>query len=186
MFLVKSDTLSERLALVTDYIAKVKRKLGRYDGYYGASAWESVESSEEMMILVEFRQDVRGDHTLETFSRDKLAVEEISLSPSPADVTVFELDSFSGTRPSDAKSGTFLSVSRRVASPGLGEELERELDWIFGSLALIPGYLGHLYGSHVSVADQVLGLVLWESEESFRQSLPRSTPYRLSLYRKVL
>jgi hypothetical protein len=186
MFLVKSGSPSERLALVTEYISKLKRKLGRFDGYYGASAWESVESGDEIMILVEFRQDDCGDNTLQRFSRDKLAFEEANLAASPADVTVFEVQSSSGLRPSDASSGQYLSVSRRIASPGLGEELERELDWIFGSLAVIPGYLGHLYGSHVSVSDKVLGLVLWESEESFRKSLPKSAPYRLHLYRKVL
>ena len=186
MFVVKNESQVYRTELMADYIHSVKAKLGSYDGYYGASAWESMESQDEIMILVEFRQDKCGDKILEEFSQDRLAIDELGLSRSPADVTVFDLESFAGTRPADAQCGTLLSLSRRVSSPGLGEELERELDGIFGSLTLIPGYLGHVYGSHVAVSDQVLGMVLWETEESFRRSLPKNAPYRLHLYRKVL
>ena len=73
-----------------------------------------------------------------------------------------------------------------MSSPGLGSELEREIEGIFDSLAVIPGFLGYSYGSHVSVPDQILGLVLWETEASFRTSLPKSAPYKLRLFRKVL
>lgn len=186
MFVIRNDSGSDRLTLIERYINKLKKKLAPMDGYYGASAWQSTEREDETLVLVEFRQDRRGNQALRKFSKDKLAIEEADLSQDPVDVTVFDLEEQAGTRPSDAAGGSYLSISRRIASPGFGEELELELKDIFGSLATIPGYLGHIFGSHCSLPDRILGLVLWKSEEAFRQSLPESTPYQLRLYRKVL
>lgn len=186
MFLLRNESSEERLTLITEYIQRLKRKLGRLGGYYGASAWQSTSQEQEVMILIEFREDREGDEAMSRFTKDKLALDETRLSDEPADLTVFDLDSSAGVRPADAPTGSYLSISRRIAPPGFGTDLELELDGIFGYLAVIPGYLGHVYGSHATISDQVLGLVLWKSEESFRLSLPKSTPYELKLFRKIL
>ena len=186
MLLLRNESPGGRLTLITEYIQRLKKKLGRLDGYYGASAWQSSAHEEEVMILIEFREDCFGDEAMNRFSKDKLALDEAKLSDEPAELTVFDLDSSSGLRPADAPCGTLLSLSRRIAPPGYGIDLELELDSIFGYLSVIPGYLGHVYGSHMTVPDQVLGIALWASEDSFRKSLPKSTPYELKLYRKIL
>src|SRR5207253_5675869 len=174
------------LALITEYIARLKRKLGRMDGYYGASAWQSCSREDEIMILIEFREDCVGDEAMRRFSKDKLAMDEAKLSDEPTEVTVFDLDSSAGLRPGDAPNGAYLSLSKRIAPPGFGEELESELDSIFGYLAVIPGYLGHAYGSHCTLPDQVPGLALSKSEESFLSAITKSTPYELRLSKKSL
>ncbi len=186
MLVVRNDSRSERLALISEYIGRLKKKLGRIDGYYGSSAWQSCLRDDEIMILVEFREDRRGDEALRRFSKDKLAIDEAKLSAEPADITVFDLQSRSGVRPGDAPLGSFLSLSRRTSAPGFGDDLQRELEAIFDSLTIIPGYLGHVQGSHPTLRDRVLGLALWASEESFRSSLPVSAPFELKLFRKIL
>ncbi|HVT12487.1 MAG TPA: hypothetical protein VHE55_09485 [Fimbriimonadaceae bacterium] len=186
MLVVRNDSPSERLALISEYIGKLKKKLGRLDGYYGSSAWQSCLRDDEVMILVEFREDRRGDEALRRFSKDKLAIDEAKLSAEPADIVVFDLQSRNGVRPSDAPLGSFLSLSRRVAAPGFGDDLQRELENTFGSLTVIPGYLGHVQGSHPTLPDRVLGIAVWSSEESFRSSLPANLPFELKLFRKIL
>lgn len=186
MLVVRNDSPVERLARIGSYIQRLRRRLGKLDGYCGTSAWQSCDLEDEVMIMIEFREDQRGEEALQRFSRDKLAVEEIKLSDAPADLTVFDLESSAGLRPSFAANGTYLSLSRRIASPGYGQELGLELDNIFGYLAIIPGYLGHLYGSHSTLRDRVSGLVLWSSQESYQRSLPDNPIYGIKLYRKIL
>lgn len=186
MLVLRNDSPSQRMSQITGYINRLRRRLGKTDGYYGASAWQSCSREDEMMILIEFREDCIGDQAMDRFSKDKLAVDETKLSDDPADLTVFDLDANAGVRPSNAPNGTFLSISRRVASPGFGPDLEAELESTFGYLAMFEGYLGHIYGTHSALPDQVLGLALWSSEESFRSSLPRREPFELRLFRKVL
>lgn len=186
MLVVRNDSASERLALITEYIGRLKKKLGRVEGYYGSSAWQSCLRDDEVMILIEFREDKVGDEALRRFSKDKLAIDEARLSHEPADITVFDLNSRAGVRPGIAPVGSFLSLSRRTAAPGFGDELQRELETTFGSLTVIPGYLGHIQGSHPTLRDRVLGIALWSSEDSFRASLPVSAPFELKLFRKIL
>jgi hypothetical protein len=186
MLVVRNDSPVEREALIGAYIRRLKRKLGRLDGYCGASAWQSCSRVDEVMLLIEFREDSLGDEALSRFSKDKLAIEETNLSDEPAEVVIFDLESRCGTCPADAPKGTYLSVSRRVAAPGYGDVLALELDRTFDYLAILPGYRGHMYGSHFALSDQVLGLVLWSSEESFKRSLPAGVHDGLKLYIKLL
>jgi heme-degrading monooxygenase HmoA len=62
----------------------------------------------------------------------------------------------------------------------------QELERIFQELAVLPGYIGAEYGRNETLAEEVVGLAAWKSEDAFRASLPPGALYEIKLFRRVI
>jgi hypothetical protein len=79
-----------------------------------------------------------------------------------------------------------LSTSFRRADPGLTDELQSELTYIFAQLATINGFLGSMVGPSDTVPEEVAGIAFWSDESAFRNSIPEHQLHEVKLYCKVL
>jgi hypothetical protein len=77
----------------------------------------------------------------------------------PPDILRFRILAQSGRALEEVKVSEFMSVSKRIADPGMEKDLTDELQTIFAELAFIPGFLGSLIGQLTEVEEEILGLV---------------------------
>jgi heme-degrading monooxygenase HmoA len=167
------------------YFRQLIPALDAVDGFISLDFWEGVIHPERKLMLHHYRDFDSARIGLEVLTGQRLFIEAIGVS-NPADVTQLHVKGSHGQPITAIPKGKLLSVSRRIAGPGFGEELSIEIANIFDELAMIPGYLGSAYGHNETLAEEVVGLVAWESQAAFESSVPTGTLYELNLYRRAI
>jgi len=160
------------LPVVTDYYFDVKEKLAGVPGCYGLSVWRDEVDAEAFLVIYEYADLDAAERGLVALTEIRVLAETQAADFRPADVQRIRVGDFGGYRMSEVSPRADLSVSHRVADPGYGPELLAETEQIMTELALMPGYLGSVYGINDALEEEVLGLVAWSSREAFVASLP--------------
>lgn len=167
------------------YITTMRRSLESVSGFLGLSAWQRVHDRMDVLIVYQYKDHDSAERGLIASTETRLLAEEQTTNYRPADVTRVLVTQHRGKAIHDVSPG-FLSISSRVSDPGYGDELHDEIERIFEELRYIPGHLGSVSGPNDSLTEEVVGIVLWDSENAFRASIPPSTPiYEVRLYHRV-
>lgn len=155
-------------------------------GFRGMSVYEGTTDPSVFLALNEYDSDESFSDGWNAFARSPVLEEfEAAVAQTP-DLHRYEIEFRQGTTLTDVPVGTFLSHSRRIADPGHGSDVVRELHGIFTELQAIVGYVGGLGGRRVDLPEEVLGLAYWASRADFELSLPRKPLYEINLYQRVL
>jgi len=156
------------------------------DGYGGLALWRMVGAPDRHLVIYEYRDIASADEGLQALAAGRLLTQTPVALRAPADVLRAEVLNRTGRALLSTPIERFLSLSIRVAEPGYGQELADELDNIFGELSFIPGFLGSLYARNETISEEVVGIVTWDTQESFVSSVPDGSPYEVRLYRRVV
>lgn len=91
-----------------------------------------------------------------------------------------------GTLPIDAPKDALLSMSVRLADPGMTEELVSDMVGVFENLGLMPGYLGGAITQNALLPEEIRGFAVWNSEDDFIRSVPNEKYYELRLLQRAV
>ncbi|MCW5935790.1 MAG: antibiotic biosynthesis monooxygenase [Fimbriimonadaceae bacterium] len=155
-------------------------------GFISMSLWERFDDPFAFCTLGHYRSEADALQAFETLvSSDVYEAFERLLVGSPDILRLVVLEKKGGTL-EQMRAGTFLSTSIRISDPGMEDELVGELSSIFDELAMIKGYKGSMVLQHDDVAEEIVGICFWGSRQSYEQSLPAKSLYRVDLYQRVL
>ncbi|MER3496709.1 MAG: hypothetical protein C4320_08045 [Armatimonadota bacterium] len=149
------------------------------------SAYEHLTRPEILLAVLEYSAYAgdaagTGDPDL-----DKMLISLNPLVIQPPSVRFITVRASGGQGPSDMATGTYLSISDRNAEPGRAAELAQDYEFVFGSLSVLPGFAGYLYGPYGGLEEKLFGFALWSDEESLRESIARHLRHQLRIYEKV-
>lgn|GEM_PF-1320260 len=174
------------LAGVEDYYLTARQHLASLDGFYGHSLWRGVGRPDDMMACFEYRDSDAAVKGIQLLSSLPLLASMQAAEYRPADLLRVQVEGRHGRKVSEAPRPGYLSMTIRVADPGYGQTLADQIGLIFEELAIIPGDVGSVYGFSEALPEEVIGLVVWSSEQAFASSLPPKQKVReVKLYERV-
>jgi len=161
-------------------------KLARVKGFLGRSSWRDAGDDVAHLTLYEYDSPEAAAEGLKVVVEGPILVESSRLLLSPPDVEQVVVVKASGKHVRETSVGNVMSISARIADPGLGESLDQDLENIFGELAAIDGFLGSVRGYRTLVEEERIGIALWRDLPAFQRSLPEKTMYELKAYKRIL
>jgi hypothetical protein len=164
---------------------RITALLGGIEGFEGFTLWQGVADPTNILGIYEYATREAAEEGMRVYALNPVLDEAVEFSTEPMQIRQVVAKEVDGKLPSQSEEGHVISLSFRVASPGLSEELQEDLDRVFDSLRLTPGYLGSVRGCLESLEDEAVGIVLWEDSLAFSRSLPARGPYEVQLYRRV-
>lgn len=164
---------------------RISALLEEVEGFEGFTLWQGVADPTHVLGIYEYATREAAEEGMRVYALDPVLDEAVEFSAEPMQIHQVVAKEVDGRVPSQSEEGQVMSISFRVASPGLSEELQADLDQVFDSLRLTPGYLGSVRGYLESLEDEAVGLVLWADPLAFDRSLPARRPYEVQLYRRV-
>jgi heme-degrading monooxygenase HmoA len=172
-----------RLAAVRQRVLNVVKDI---PGFVSATLWEQHDDPFAFLTVSHYLDEADSVRAFDSLIRSPVidVVNEL-LSEAP-DILRFRVLKKTGRPIEQLKVGDFMSLSKRIADPGMATDLLAELQGIFAELAFIPGFLGSLTGQLTEVDEEVLGLVYWESKAAWEKSMPENAMYKIMLYQRVL
>jgi len=173
-------------AAAEGYYKHLDPALQAVDGYEGLALWQSVEKPIEHIALYHYSNREAAERGLLVVSEKRFLSESIPTYMAPPDVVRVAVHGRQGESVANAELGSYLSVSIRVADPGMGADLMAELDRIFQEISLIPGFKGAEFGPNDTLAEEIVGFATWEDPQSFQMSVPAGTLYEVRLFRRVV
>lgn len=169
------------------YYRRIEPRLQTVDGYEGVGLWQSATNRNEFLALYHYASLEAAEKGLEVVAEERMLAQFVPTQIRPPDVTRMVVAGRLGRREPNAKVGDFLSISDRVADPGMGEDLIEDLRSTFEQIAHIPGFLGAEYGPNDALPDEIVGIVSWVSAEAFYNSVPPGRiHHELSLYQRIV
>ena len=160
--------------------------LGSVKGFEGAALWQSVGKPTEHIALYHYASREAADEGLMVVAQKRFLAEAIPTYMAPPDVVRVAVHGRQGESVAGAELGSYLSVSIRVADPGMGGELVSELDRIFQEIAVIPGFNGAEFGPNDTLAEEIVGFATWDTPEDFAMSLPAGALYEVKLFKRIV
>ncbi|MCW5939007.1 MAG: hypothetical protein KF884_04300 [Fimbriimonadaceae bacterium] len=155
-------------------------------GFVSATLWEQHDDPFCFLTVSHYQREEDSFRAFESLVRSPVMEVIQEILSEPPDILRFRVLAQSGRPLEEIKVSEFMSVSKRIADPGMGKDLTDELQTIFAELAFIPGFLGSLIGQLTEVEEEILGLVYWDSKAAWQQSMPKNTMYKVDLYQRVL
>lgn len=165
--------------------SRISALLEEVDGFEGFTLWQGVADPTQVLGIYEYTTREAAEEGMRVYALNPVLDEAVEFSDEPMQINQVVAKEVDGRLPSQSEEGNVLSLSFRVASPGLSEELQEDLDQVFDSLRLTKGYLGSVRGYLESLEDEAVGLVLWEDPLAFDRSLPDRRSYEVQLFRRV-
>lgn len=154
-------------------------------GFLSSTLWQAQSDADSFMLMNEYTDEEAADSGFKAVM-DGPVLEAIASSfAEPMDLRRFVRAFSDGLGPSEVSMGKYLSISDRTADPGHGVDLEAELRRIFGELKMIDGYLGSQIARNITLEEDVLGLVFWDTVEAFMASLPLKVVYEVRLWHRL-
>lgn len=80
---------------------------------------------------------------------------------------------------------SFMTASVRLAEPGMAQVLADDYALVFENLSVLPGFRGFSYGPTNNLAEQFIGLALWNTMDDVMRSLPPGKVPKLRFFRRV-
>lgn len=164
---------------------KIRGILDGVDGFIGFTLWQGFHDKAAILGVYEYASREAAEEGMRVYSLNPVLDEAVELSSEPMQIQEIAVNEAHGVLPHESQEGQVLSASFRIASPGLSDELQEDLDQVFDSLKLTAGYLGSIRGHLVSLEDEAVGLVLWSDALAFDRTVPARRPYEVQLYRRA-
>lgn len=76
----------------------------------------------------------------------------------------------------------FLSLSVRAMEPGQGPAWIEKMKYNFAEIEILPGMRGCWIGQHDEIDDEIAGIVIWDSLDACRQSIPEPLHYPIHVF----
>lgn len=152
------------------------------DGYISTSVWREVNDRDSYLRLTFFRDVTAMDQFYDKINRSQALIDSINkygIAPDVQRCEVFELIRMAPNRIHESE---FLSLSIRAMDPGHGVDWAEKLSMNLQEVSTIPGFEGAAVASGESVPDEIVGLALWQTPDSFKRSVPDRPDYEISLY----
>jgi hypothetical protein len=169
-----------------EYQTEAIKRLKTLKGFRGASMWLQADDPSRMLQVYEYADLDSAEAGLKRIVSADLPVRSRSLMTGPADVMRMRVLGWHGTAVETSPIGTLLSISVRLGEPGLGDDINRDLETVFEELKVIDGYIGAIRGCNDVLEEEIVGIALWDNTEAFDRSLPKKAMYHVKLYRKVV
>jgi heme-degrading monooxygenase HmoA len=171
---------------MTNYYQDIEPALKQIDGFCGLGIWRRVDVADEYLAIYFYRDSESADEGLRAIGQHRsLAHAPVTIN-APADVIRVRKIKAMGPNIATAPIASYLSMSVRTSEPGYGKELAEELERIFDELQFFPGSKGSFIGCNDSLEEEVVGLVTWNTEQDFRASLPKRSPYPITAYMRII
>ncbi len=168
------------------YYEEILPVLQEVDGFRGLGLWRGTNGDGSHLAIYLYRDFESADDGLKAISDQRSFTSAQNVLSLPADVVRCRTFQARGLVTTDAPTGSYLSLSIRTSEPGYGPELAEELERIFDELQIIPGFLGSFVGVNDALEEEIVGLASWASEDAFRTSLPKRSPYEVNLFKRVI
>ncbi|HRJ27576.1 MAG TPA: hypothetical protein PLO61_08730 [Fimbriimonadaceae bacterium] len=167
------------------FLDQIRRSIERLPGFRGSTLWRHLDLPEHFMILTQFDDESVADQAWTKLADEEIMDRGITDLQTVPDTRRIRVARQYGVQPNDIELGGLLSMSIRNANSGYGHELMDELDVIFESLHVIPGFKGSCFGPNSKLPEEVFGLAIWSDLRSFQASLPAKSPYEISLFSRI-
>jgi heme-degrading monooxygenase HmoA len=184
--LVKVRIHRDDVANLMEYRAKNVKALKSSPGFESLSIWESQSNKGWYLILIVYSDEAAADEGLKVSLGEGPLVAALKNVTTPPVVRRGPIEAHHGAKPTTLPDDAYLSLSVRVAGPGMGDDLFRELKRIFRELALIDGYLGSFTCRNSSLDEEAMGVAFWSSREAFETSLPAAKVHEVELFRRTI
>lgn len=170
---------------------EIRKFLETQTGYRGGSSFiikkaRVRRTTENGLVLIEFDSvpNLQSANNAWLTSASMKAQSPDSRNFVP-NITTLSIVEQHGLRPLEMASGSFISLSIRTADPGRELELINDFKIVFGEMTVIPGLRGWAIGAQSDLAERLFGIALWDDEESYLSTLPKSLPYNLEFLQKI-
>jgi hypothetical protein len=185
MILVRAS-IQASVADLAEYQAAAMERLQELDGFQGTSFWLQTDDPSKMLQVYEYASLEAAEQGLVRIVEGDLPIKSSEMMSGPADVIRMRVTAWHGDACQRTPLGSYLSLSIRTGDPGMGKQLDEDLEMVFGEMQVINGYIGAVRGCNDVLEEEIIGIALWNTEDAFRQSLPKKTLYEVKLYSKVL
>jgi heme-degrading monooxygenase HmoA len=177
--------LEETRLSMADFIPWFSEEIGHARGFRSFTVWQCCERPADLAMLMHFDDEETLRSGWEAFEKQDFLGDILALNPSAPDLR--NLIVVRGkSSPGDVALDNYLSLSIRIADPGHGPELIRELEEIFASLEVLDGCVGSMVCSVEHLEEEIVGIVFWTNEEAFRRSLPSKKMYEVRLFKRIM
>ena len=155
-------------------------------GLKGFSFWRGLDADGGVLQLMRYTDSKVAEEALEALVTSKIGPLVQSVTIDPPDVVVVETHRKHGKNHDEAPNDSFATLSIRFSDPGMSEEQEQDTDEVLTNLAYVPGYLGAVWGTNLSMRDEVVSIAFWDSEQAMMESIPTSHRVRIHKWQKVV
>ncbi len=178
--------LSDLFPQLESFLNDVTTTASKVPGFAGCSMWRDKDIPERYMLVAVYADLASADKAFELMSEGMILDRGYNLLETAPDNRRMLVSRQHGQDLAHTEVGELLSLSMRTSATGYGDELAAELDQIFQSLEVIPGYKGSALGPSERLREEVIGIVLWSDLKSFQSSIPAHVSYEIQLYERVL
>ena len=185
ILMVRTHVPAARMGAFASAQARAREEFSKYTGVHGPTIYSHVEDGETFLTLLEL--DDRANFDLEIAGRltDELAMDlHRSMDGAPS-VRTIRVVAGRGPHAADLPEDSYISISDRIADPGKADDLARDYETVFGSFAMLDGFLGFAYGPDGATDEHLFGLAAWRDRESLNQSLKDAMRHDLRIYRRI-
>jgi heme-degrading monooxygenase HmoA len=170
--------------LLFEYHAQIQRALEGLEGYRSMTLWQALDNPEHYILLSDYADLDAAQHGFVRIGEQGSLMDKIDSMEAPPDVHQVAVQSRQGKRPAQIEVGQLMSVSRQIAPPAMGQDVEQRLEDIFYDLSLLPGFLGSAAGWGTSMEDEIMGLAFWTDLNAYRGSMPENASYPIRVFQK--
>ncbi len=171
--------------LAEAYVFRARERLQRVQGFVEILLWRAYGDSPEAMLLFEYVNEEAANAGLAAMSEGHMALVEQGLSLMPPMNIVFEAMVHDGHLFTQTGPQSTLSYALRGGSIGQFQSLESDLRMVLASLREFDGYSGCYAGPRVSLDEEWVSIVLWDSFAAFEKSLPPQSQYEVKAYHRL-
>lgn len=165
---------------------RAKELLMEQKGVKSYTAWQDPSDATRLTSVLWVESDGVADHIAHMMSENSFYPDAIKLFTGPADMKRMRITTITGRAIEETDSGDILSISHRIAEPGMIDEMEDELEGIFQDLLSIDGFIGSMHGPNEALDEQMIALAFWDSESAYKKSLPAKMMYSISIFRRIV
>lgn len=172
--------------LAEAYVFRARERLSRVPGFVDLMLWVAYGDYDEAMLVFEYEHEEGANAGLAAMSEGHMALVEQGLTQVSPQNIVFEAYVHDGNLLSNTSSASTLSYALRGITGYGAPSLEDDLRMVLASLKEMPGYAGSYAGPRVSLEEEWVSIVHWESFDAFERSLPPQSHYLVKAYHRVV
>lgn len=172
----------ERFVMAQD---RARDLFAEIKGAHGPTTYSMEGDPETFLSLIELDDHAHFDLEMSARLTDEMALVFHRATDDAPSIRTIRVLAGVGSRAETMPAGSYLSISDRIADPGKAMDLARDYEAVFGSFAMLDGFLGYAYGPDGATEEHIFGLAVWRDRESLNQSLKDAMRHDLRIYRRI-
>jgi len=172
--------------LLSKYERLWSEPLAENEDFLSITVWRSTSDPTRYIALNHYATPDAALRIEEEATESGLLVDLMGSWQEPPDLRFIHIEAREGLVPEQVEFKHLASFSTRVADTGQGDELSKELSYIFEELKLMDGFLGCMKGRLEGVPEEIIGVAFWRTREAFQKSLPSKARYKVDLFERVI